>query len=179
MTGPGLGLGLAGTVQLGDGRWITAEVVPGPAATGSSATVVEIDADGIGELFVRFGRPGDRFGALGAPGRKPVRRFMGERGVPREERGNVPLVLHGASSIRQADLAEAVRLGVRKVNVGSSLKRAYFEALRTACDGVGYDYNPYRVLGSGTPDDVLDAARRALQGTVEGFMTLFGSAGRA
>jgi len=92
---------------------------------------------------------------------------------------SVPLVLHGASSIRQADLTEAVRLGVRKVNVGSSLKRAYFEALRIACAGVGDDYNPYRVLGSGTSDDVLDTARKAMQETVEQFMTLFGSAGRA
>src|SRR6266540_1543732 len=45
---------------------------------------------------------------------------------------SVPLVLHGATSISQSDLKEAIQLGVRKVNVGSILKRSYFEAIRHA-----------------------------------------------
>lgn len=111
MTGPGLVLGLSGTVQLEDGRWISAEIVTEPTSTvlDPGSTVVEIDAEGIGELHVRFGRPGDRFGALGAPGHKPVRRFMGERGVPREERGNVPLVLHGDDVVWVAGIEIADR----------------------------------------------------------------------
>jgi len=91
----------------------------------------------------------------------------------------VPLVLHGASSVSRVDLAEAIRLGVRKINVGSVLKRAYFEALRRACANVGDDYNPYEVVGSGLDGDVLAAGRVALQRVVEGLMHLFGSAGRA
>jgi len=114
MTGPGLVLGLSGTVQLEDGRWISAEIVTEPSSAGpnpgsASSTVVEIDAEGIGELHVRFSRPGDRFGALGASGHKPVRRFMGERGVPREERGNVPLVLHGDDVVWVAGIEIADR----------------------------------------------------------------------
>ena len=91
----------------------------------------------------------------------------------------VPLVLHGASSIRRPDLAEAVRRGVRKINVGSVLKRTYFEALRTACANVGNDYNPYGVVGSGRQSDVLAAGRLALQREVESLVRLFGSAGKA
>jgi ketose-bisphosphate aldolase len=91
----------------------------------------------------------------------------------------VPLVLHGASSVFRADLAEAIRLGVRKINVGSVLKRAYFEALRRACLEVGDNYNPYEVVGSGLDRDVLAAGRVVLQGVVEDLMHLFGSAGRA
>ena len=49
---------------------------------------------------------------------------------------SVPLVLHGASSICRADIEEAIRLGVRKINVGSVLKRAYFEAIRCACENI-------------------------------------------
>jgi tRNA(Ile)-lysidine synthase len=114
MTGPGLVLGLSGTVQLDDGRWISAEIVTDatssvPDSGSASSTVIEIDAEGIGELHVRFSRPGDRFGALGAPGHKPVRRFMGERGVPREERGNVPLVLHGDDVVWVAGIEIADR----------------------------------------------------------------------
>jgi fructose/tagatose bisphosphate aldolase len=88
----------------------------------------------------------------------------------------VPLVLHGATSIYPDDLVQAIRLGVHKINVGSALKRVYFEALRRACSEVGAAYNPYDVMGSGLADDVLTAARIALQKTVEDMMRLFGSA---
>jgi len=39
------------------------------------------------------------------------------------------------------DLAEAIRLGVRKINVGSALKRVYFESLREACRAVDGRWN--------------------------------------
>ena len=91
----------------------------------------------------------------------------------------VPLVLHAASSIADEDLVEAIRLGVRKINVGSKLKRAYFDALRRACADVGDNYNPYDVVGSGLGGDVLMAGRNAVRKTVEKMMALFGSASRA
>jgi ketose-bisphosphate aldolase len=91
----------------------------------------------------------------------------------------VPLVLHGATSISQSDLKEAIQLGVRKINVGSVLKRSFFEAMRSACSKVGDGYNPYEVVGSGFENDVLTRGRTALQKTVEELMTLFGSASRA
>jgi fructose/tagatose bisphosphate aldolase len=90
----------------------------------------------------------------------------------------VPLVLHGATSISEEDLAEAIRLGVRKINVGSALKRVYFEALRDACRQVDEPYNPYHVVGSGLESDVAAGARRAVTIKVQQYMRLFGSAGR-
>jgi fructose/tagatose bisphosphate aldolase len=90
----------------------------------------------------------------------------------------VPLVLHGASSIARDDLQEAVKLGVRKVNVGSVLKRTYLEALRSSLHQLDGDYNPYEAIGSGLDDDVLTQARITLQGVVEDLMRLFGSAGK-
>ena len=91
----------------------------------------------------------------------------------------VPLVLHGASSVRRGDLAEAINLGIRKINVGSVLKRSCFEAMRSACGKIGKDYNPYEVIGSGLERDVLAVGRSALQKTVAELMHLFGSAGKA
>ena len=91
----------------------------------------------------------------------------------------VPLVLHGATSISRADLGQAVRLDVRKINVGSVLKRSYFEAVRKACSRVGEDYNPYEVVGSGLHNDILAAGRLAVQEVVQDLMSLFGSTGRA
>jgi fructose-bisphosphate aldolase, class II len=88
---------------------------------------------------------------------------------------NVPMVLHGATSVDRIDLIEAIRLGIRKINLGSALKRAYFEALRRAIIQTGDGYNPYDVVGSGLAGDVLTAGRLALQKTVEDWMSVFGS----
>jgi len=95
------------------------------------------------------------------------------------EKVAVPLVLHGATSISQTDLKDTIRLGVRKINVGSVLKRCFFEAVRSACSKVSEDYNPYEVVGSGFEKDVLASGRIALQTKVEELMSVFGSEGCA
>jgi fructose/tagatose bisphosphate aldolase len=92
---------------------------------------------------------------------------------------SVPLVLHGASSVGREDLAEAVRLGIRKVNVGSAIKSAYFEAVRSASVQAGDSYNTYEIVGSGLAADVEAAGRVAMRAVVEEFMRVFGSAGKA
>jgi fructose/tagatose bisphosphate aldolase len=95
------------------------------------------------------------------------------------ERVQAPLVLHGASSIRRDDLRAAIDLGVRKINVSSLLKQAYFGALRETCAAAGESANPYEVIGSGLKEDVLVAARLAMQEVVMELIDLFGSAGKA
>jgi ketose-bisphosphate aldolase len=92
---------------------------------------------------------------------------------------SVPLVLHGASSVGREDLAEAVRLGIRKVNVGSAIKRAYFEAVRRTSVQAGDSYDAYQVVGSGLRVDIEAAGRIAMRAVVEDFMRVFGSAGKA
>jgi ketose-bisphosphate aldolase len=92
---------------------------------------------------------------------------------------SVPLALHGGTSISPAYVVEAIKLGILKINVGSGLKRSYFEGLRSACAKIDTDYNPYEVVGSGLPIDVLAAGRVALMKTVEHFMSIYGSAGKA
>jgi fructose/tagatose bisphosphate aldolase len=91
----------------------------------------------------------------------------------------VPLVLHGASSIERADLAAAIRLGVRKINVGSVLKQRFLSALREGCAAVPPDANPYEALGSGFQQDLLTRGRVAEREVVEELLHLFGSAGKA
>lgn len=82
--------------------------------------------------------------------------------VELKKTAGMPLVLHGGSSISRLDLTEAIRLGIWKINVGSILKRSYFEAIRDACARVGDSYNPYEVVGSGLDPDVLTAGRSAV-----------------
>jgi ketose-bisphosphate aldolase len=90
----------------------------------------------------------------------------------------VPLVLHGASSVDRDDLRAAIARGIRKINIGSVLKQAYFGALRSACVARDETVNPYEVIGSGLDADVLVAGRVAMQETVEELIRRFGSAGR-
>jgi len=92
---------------------------------------------------------------------------------------SLPLVLHGASSLARQDISAAVRKGIRKINVGSVLKRTYFEAIRSACRDVPAEYNPYEVIGSGLASDALAAGRQAMRTVVEDLMGLFGSAAQA
>jgi len=92
---PGHRLPVPGIVTLPDGRRISAELVKrSPAEPPPHAALeVELDATALpSELCVRWPQSGDRFHALGAPGSKPLRRFLADRGVPREERASVPLV---------------------------------------------------------------------------------------
>lgn len=98
-------LELPGLVTLPDGRQITGEIVYLPRGTDvlRSAGTVELEAaDFVSEpswaapvLWVRLPRPGDRFHPLGAPGGKALSRFLADAGVPREDRGRVPLVFAG------------------------------------------------------------------------------------
>jgi ketose-bisphosphate aldolase len=92
---------------------------------------------------------------------------------------SVPLVLHGATSVARDDLKVATQLGVCKINVGSVLKKTYFEKLRSMVMNTASEYNPYEVVGSGLAPDVTTAARLAMQRVVEDLMVVFGSAGRA
>jgi tRNA(Ile)-lysidine synthase len=49
------------------------------------------------ELSVRSPRPGDRFHPLGAPGSKPLSRYLMDRKISRDSRLRVPLVVRGGS----------------------------------------------------------------------------------
>ena len=118
-------LELPGLVALRDGRQITAEIVFLPPGTDvlRSTNHVEIAADELVQeppwcrpiLWVRFPRPGDRFHPLGAPGSKPLTRFLADAGIPREDRGRIPLVFAGDELVWIAGVrpAESVRVGPR------------------------------------------------------------------
>lgn len=43
----------------------------------------------------------------------------------------IPLVLHGGSNNPDAEIGEAVTLGINKVNISSDIKVAYYDAMRT------------------------------------------------
>ena len=96
-----------------------------------------------------------------------------------KQRIPVPLVLHGASSLGPDTIRTAVELGIRKINVASSMKRVYFDTLKLGCREAGEEYNPYEIIGSGLEKDILMRGRLALQNHVEDLIKLFGSAGKS
>ena len=76
-----------------------------------------LEATGVDSLAVNVGQ-------VHLHGRAQVRLNL-ERVSELKSALPVPLVLHGATSILREDLAEAIHRGVRKVNVGSILKRTF------------------------------------------------------
>jgi len=84
----------------------------------------------------------------------------------------VPLVLHGASGLPEAQVQQAISLGVRKFNVNTEVRAAYVETLRT------------HLANAQVPDlpDLLDLMRggvAAMQAVVTAKLILFGSTDRA
>ncbi len=70
-------------------EWAMDELAP-------DAWTAALDADRAGQdLHVRRWEPGDRFIPLGMGGRKKLQDFFVDAKVPREQRGNIPLVISG------------------------------------------------------------------------------------
>ncbi len=82
----------------------------------------------------------------------------------------IPLVLHGSSGVPEEDIRQAVRLGVRKVNIDTDIRQAFTAALRKALDENPREIDPRRVLGPG---------RTAAQEVIREKIRIFGSSNKA
>jgi len=107
------------------------------------------------------------------------------------ERVNVPLVLHGASSVPKgiiekaikygAELAgakgipeehikKAISLGIAKINIDTDLRLAFTATIREFLANSPKEFDPRKILGP---------AKEAMKEVVKGKMRLFGSSGKA
>ncbi len=86
-----------------------------------------------------------------------------------KEKIKIPFVLHGGSGVKEADMREAVRLGVNIVNIGSDLKIAFSKTLIDTCAKNKNETDP-RVL--------LAPTIAAVEKVVAEKVKIFGSAGR-
>ncbi|RLM10830.1 ketose-bisphosphate aldolase [Gibbsiella quercinecans] len=85
------------------------------------------------------------------------------------ERLSIPLVLHGGSANPDAEIAEAVTLGVGKINISSDMKYAYFQKAR-------------EILSRETwwdPNAIYPEPIKAAKAVIRHKMALFGSTGKA
>lgn len=111
-------------------------------------------------------------------GRQKVRLDMNKlREIKKEV--NIPLVLHGMSSVDEEDVKESIKNGINKVNISSLLKQAYLESIKKDVLKLNPDINPYLVIGSGFKQDINTRACVKVQEVVEKIMVLLGSAGKA
>ncbi len=81
----------------------------------------------------------------------------------------VPLVLHGGSNNPDGEIREACRIGIRKVNISSDFKYAFFKELGEVLEKTG-GFIPAKVLAP-----AIDAAKVVIAEKME----LFGSVGKA
>ena len=88
--------------------------------------------------------------------------------------GDMPLVLHGGTGIPSDMIAEAISLGVSKINVNTECQLSFAEATRKYIEagkdleGKGFD-----------PRKLLNPGFEAIKATVKEKMELFGSIGQA
>jgi fructose-bisphosphate aldolase class II len=76
----------------------------------------------------------------------------------------VPLVLHGASGLRDDDLRRAISLGVRKINVNTEIRQALFHSLEQSLETPSKGFDVTRLFG---------AAMKAMQQAVEDKLAVF------
>lgn len=71
----------------------------------------------------------------------------------------VPLVLHGSSGVSDSDLQEAVRAGMRKINIATHLNGVFTQRVRTELEENPGLTDPRKYIGLGR-DDVSDEIAR-------------------
>ncbi|MBC7106958.1 MAG: class II fructose-bisphosphate aldolase, partial [Firmicutes bacterium] len=86
------------------------------------------------------------------------------------ERVRIPLVLHGSSGVPDEAIREAVRLGVRKINIDTDIRAAFVGAVRRELAERPDEIDPRKILGP---------AREAAVEVIRRKMRVFGCAGRA
>ena len=92
---------------------------------------------------------------------------------------DIPLVIHGGSGISGEDVKTLVSLGMAKLNVGASLKKAFAVAMKTKLNSIDCYVNPNDLLGKGGEADVMTAGRIAMKEVVLNYMEWLGCGGKA
>jgi len=76
---------------------------------------------------------------------------------------DAPLVMHGGAGVSDEDVRQAISCGVKKVNIGTELKHAYVDSLRSTLARLDAEFDPCKILGP---------AREAVQAAVEGRLAV-------
>ena len=83
---------------------------------------------------------------------------------------NIPIVLHGASGLSEADLQKSVALGVNKINIDTDLRQAFADGLSETFAAKPDVYDTRTLCGAGRKKVAEVAAQK---------IRMFGSSGKA
>ncbi len=83
---------------------------------------------------------------------------------------STPIVLHGSSGVPDEAIREAIKRGVRKINIDTDIRQAFIGAVRQALAKDPEEIDPRKILGP---------AREAATEVIRGKIRLFGSSGKA
>lgn len=81
----------------------------------------------------------------------------------------LPIVLHGSSGVPDAAIKEAIRLGIRKINIDTNIREAFVRAMRRVLDSNPAEIDPRKILGPARSDAIAIIREK---------MRVFGSSGR-
>jgi len=84
-------------------------------------------------------------------------------------RVSIPLVMHGGTGIPDEDVARAIQLGIRKLNVGTIVHHTYLKSLRQSLETAGD--NPYTL-------DVMKKVQEPILDVLRHYLRLSGSMGK-
>ena len=59
---------------------------------------------------------------------------------------DVPLVLHGSSGVRDADLRQIARYGFAKINIGTKLKHVFAQGIKDLCTSDTFAPDPLKIV---------------------------------
>ena len=90
----------------------------------------------------------------------------------------VPLVIHGGTSFPPELVAEAVRNGAGKFNVGTILKRRFLTGVQEALGALREPVDVHEALGSHKDGDFLVAGKTEMREKVRELMDAYGSCGK-
>ncbi len=82
----------------------------------------------------------------------------------------IPIVLHGSSGVPEEAIREAIRLGVRKVNIDTNIREAFVKGIKEIISQNPHEIDPRKILGP---------AKKAMTGIIQEKIRLFGSSGKA
>lgn len=82
----------------------------------------------------------------------------------------IPIVLHGSSGVPDDAIREAIRLGVRKVNIDTNIREAFTAAARKVLEENPKEIDPRKMLGP---------AREAATEVIREKIRVFGSSNKA
>ena len=134
---------------------------PGQAADFVRETGVDLLAVSVGNVHIKLQGHSD----LNLEHLEAIRRKV-----------DLPLALHGGSGVTSSSLAQAISMGITKVNYGTYIKQRCLAMLRRAI--AADNGNPHHLLGHGGDADLLVVTRQTVRDAVLERIETLGCCGK-